>query len=101
MLHCDDFCGSVSYTHLDVYKRQTNTLRYATDSELWQAFKEGDRAAFTQLYNLHIEDLLSYGYRVTSDRQLIKDSIQDLFLHLGRSRQNLADTCLLYTSSCV
>ncbi|HAO48307.1 MAG TPA: hypothetical protein DCR35_02750 [Runella sp.] len=67
-------------------------MRYATDSELWQAFKEGDRVAFAQLYNLHIEDLLSYGYRVTSDRQLIKDSIQDLFLHLWRSRQNLADT---------
>lgn len=67
-------------------------MRYATDSELWHAFKEGDRAAFAQLYNLHIEDLLSYGYRVTSDRQLIKDSIQDLFLHLWRSRQNLAET---------
>lgn len=65
---------------------------YSTDTELWQAFKEGDREAFAQLYNHHIEDLLAYGYRVTSDRQLIKDSIQDLFLHLWRSRTKLSNT---------
>lgn len=60
--------------------------------ELWQAFKKGDKEAFAQLYNLFIEDLLSYGYRITSDRQLIKDSIQDLFLHLWQSRTNLSNT---------
>jgi len=67
-------------------------LNYTTDRELWQAFKEGNREAFTQIYNHHIEDLLIYGYRVTSDRQLIRDSVQDLFLHLWRSRANLTDT---------
>ncbi|TAG22304.1 MAG: sigma-70 family RNA polymerase sigma factor [Cytophagia bacterium] len=65
---------------------------YSSDTDLWKAFKEGNKTAFEQLYNQHIEDLLSYGYRVTSDRQLIKDSIQDLFLHLWRSRENLANT---------
>ena len=67
-------------------------MNYTTDRELWQAFKEGNREAFTQIYNHHIEDLLIYGYRVTSDRQLIRDSVQDLFLHLWRSRANLTDT---------
>ena len=62
------------------------------DSELWKAFKKGSRVAFAQLYNLYIEDLLSYGYRVTSDRQLIRDSIQDLFLHLWQTRLNISDT---------
>lgn len=62
------------------------------DTELWQAFKRGDRDAFAQLYNLYIEDLLSYGYRVTSDRQLIRDSVQDIFLYLWQTRSNLSDT---------
>lgn len=62
------------------------------DTELWQAFKKGDREAFAQLYNLYIEDLLSYGYRVTSDRQLIRDSIQDIFLYIWQTRSNLSDT---------
>lgn len=59
---------------------------------LWNAFKEGSREAFASIYNLYIEDLLSYGYRVTSSRQLIKDSIQDLFLHLWLHRENLSET---------
>lgn len=67
-------------------------LAYEADPELWQAFKSGSREAFAQIYNQHIQDLLCYGYRVTSDRQLIKDSVQDLFLHLWRSRENLIDT---------
>lgn len=62
------------------------------DIALWQAFKKGDRDAFAKIYNLFIEDLLSYGYRVTNDRQLIRDSIQDLFLHLWYTRENLTDT---------
>ena len=62
------------------------------DIALWQAFKNGDRDAFAKIYNLFIEDLLSYGYRVTNDRQLIRDSIQDLFLHLWHTRENLTDT---------
>ncbi len=62
------------------------------DTELWRAFKKGDREAFAQLYNFYIGDLLSYGYRVTSDRQLIRDSIQDIFLHIWQSRSNLSDT---------
>ncbi len=60
--------------------------------KLWKAFKSGDKSAFEKLYELYIDDLLSYGYRVTSDRQLIRDSIQDLFLHLWQTRSNLSDT---------
>ena len=63
-----------------------------SDVLLWNAFREGDRDAYAGIYNLYIEDLLSYGYRVTSNRQLIKDSIQDLFLHLWLHRENLSET---------
>lgn len=63
-----------------------------TDMLLWNAFREGNREAYADIYNLYIEDLLSYGYRVTSNRQLIKDSIQDLFLHLWLHRENLSET---------
>ena len=59
---------------------------------LWNTFQQGDREAFARIYNLYIEELLSYGYRVTSNRQLIKDSIQDLFLHLWVHRENLSET---------
>ncbi|MBE9466096.1 RNA polymerase sigma factor [Dyadobacter subterraneus] len=59
---------------------------------LWNTFREGNRDAFARIYNIHIDGLLSYGYRITSNRQLIKDSIQDLFLHLWLHRENLSGT---------
>lgn len=54
------------------------------DSEYWQLiwknFKEGDRNAFQTIYNEFIHSLYSYGSRITNDKELIKDSIQDTFI---------------------
>lgn len=62
------------------------------DTERWNAFRTGDRTAFGHIYDRHIQELLSYGYRITNDRQLIRDSVQDLFLHLWEHRENLSPT---------
>ncbi|KAA0992797.1 RNA polymerase sigma factor [Dyadobacter aurulentus] len=67
-------------------------MKASNGDQLWNSFKSGDRDAFAKIYNAYIEDLLSYGYRVTSNRQLIKDSIQDVFLHLWLQRENLSAT---------
>ncbi len=64
----------------------------SSDFQLWNRFREGDSNALGQIYRTHIAELLSYGYRVTSNRQLIKDSIHDLFLHMWLHRKNLAET---------
>ena len=58
----------------------------------WQAFKKGNREAFAAIYREHIKDLLNYGYKVTSDRRLIEDSIQDLFFELWKNRLGLTET---------
>ena len=58
----------------------------------WIAFKMGDKAAFERIYRAHAGRLLSYGYRVTSDRSLIEDSLHDLFVELWQSRERLSDT---------
>jgi RNA polymerase sigma factor (sigma-70 family) len=59
---------------------------------LWNAFREGDQDAFRQIYRLYAKELLSYGYKVTPDVQLIEDSIHDLFIELWQSRTNLSET---------
>ena len=61
-------------------------------STLWNAFRQGDKAAFQQIYGLFSHDLLNYGYRVTNDRLLIEDAIHDLFIELWQSRSNLMET---------
>lgn len=58
----------------------------------WARFKSGDVTALESIYREHIRSLIHYGLKITDDLDLIKDSIQDLFIELWRDRQNLADT---------
>ena len=63
-----------------------------TSDHTWKAFKKGDREAFAQIYREQIKGLLNYGYKITSDRRLIEDSIQDLFFDIWTHRTGLGDT---------
>ncbi len=56
---------------------------------VWQRFKSGDRNAFTEIYNKYINVLFAYGSGITSDKELVKDCIQDLFIDLYRYKINL------------
>ena len=47
---------------------------------IWKKFKAGDRNAFKTIYNEFADALFSYGSRYTSERDLVKDAIQDLFV---------------------
>ncbi|WP_143100833.1 RNA polymerase sigma factor [Spirosoma endophyticum] len=67
-------------------------MQSLSDNEIWASFRQGDRMAFTWIYNRNIKDLLRYGYRVSTNQQLVKDSIHDLFLHLWLHRENLSNT---------
>lgn len=58
---------------------------------LWQRFKAGEETAFAQLYQLHIQALLSYGQKITADRSLLHDAIHDLFVELWDNRERIAD----------
>lgn len=58
----------------------------------WSRFKNGDVNALESVYRDHVRSLINYGLKITHDLDLIKDSIQDLFIELWKNRQNLADT---------
>lgn len=59
---------------------------------LWTQFKNGDREAFAMLYRKHILSLIAYGTRLCPDRHTLKDQIQELFVELWNSRENLSHT---------
>ncbi|MBQ6204989.1 MAG: sigma-70 family RNA polymerase sigma factor [Prevotella sp.] len=44
---------------------------------------------FTTLYDKHIDNLFAFGSRFTSDREMIKDCIQDVFVKLYTRRDTL------------
>lgn len=56
---------------------------------VWVRFNSGDRFAFEEIYSEFIDVLFSYGSKMTHDKELIKDSIQDLFIDLYRYKIKL------------
>jgi RNA polymerase sigma factor (sigma-70 family) len=62
------------------------------DQKIWNDFRRGDKNALTYVYYQHIGYLYNYGLRFTHDKEQVKDTVQDLFLDLIRTRENLGDT---------
>jgi len=55
----------------------------------WQRFLLGDNEAYSWIYNAYVQMLFRYGSRFTSDSELVKDCIQELFTTLYKNRENL------------
>jgi len=62
------------------------------DALLWEDFKKGEKYALSHIYYLYADRLFRYGKKLTSDDELIKDQIQDLFFDLIRNRTTLGTT---------
>ena len=50
--------------------------------QLWQDYRTGDSHALAQLMQVHYTDLFHWGMRFCSERELVKDCIQELFIGL-------------------
>src|SRR5579859_6471527 len=61
----------------------------------WRRFKNGDPRALEAIYRANIQSLINYGEKVNPDPDLVKDTIQDLFIELWRNRQQLSDIVLV------
>ncbi|MFD2033833.1 RNA polymerase sigma factor [Belliella marina] len=58
-----------------------------TDEQLWKLISTGDRTAFGFVFKTLAKDLFKYGWKFTSDKSLIEDVIQDVFIGLWNSRE--------------
>lgn len=52
----------------------------------WNAFKQGDRQAFDQLFRKYYPLLLQYGSKICPDKNQLEDCIQELFIEIWQSR---------------
>ncbi|WP_316831555.1 RNA polymerase sigma factor [Pedobacter aquatilis] len=57
----------------------------------WNAIKNGNWDAYSQLYNAHFKILNNYGYKFTHDSSLIEDAVHDLFVNLWDKRTQLGN----------
>jgi len=63
-----------------------------SDKELWKNFISGENEAFQAIYEKYFPELFRYGCYFSDDEELVKDCIQDLFVHLHYYRSNLKPT---------
>lgn len=56
------------------------------DAQLWNRISQGDADAFSYVYNFYSGGMYKYGYKFTQQTELIEDVVQDVFVHLWKSR---------------
>lgn len=62
------------------------------DVNIWNSFREGNWAALEHIYRTYTKDLFNYGMKICAHSNLVEDAIQELFVELWSSRENLAGT---------
>ncbi|MFW5832383.1 MAG: RNA polymerase sigma factor [Prolixibacteraceae bacterium] len=62
------------------------------DKKIWDDFRRGESYALSHIYYQHAQLLFRYGKKFCTDDELVKDTIQDLFFDLIRTRKNLGET---------
>lgn len=59
---------------------------------IWEDFKNEKEYALSFIYEQNIDFLYYYGKKFTDDKDLILDTIHDLFFYLIQTRKNLGET---------
>jgi RNA polymerase sigma-70 factor (ECF subfamily) len=63
---------------------------HLTDRQIWEAFKQGDEAAFNHIYRHNIARLYNFGHQLVRNTALVKDCIQEVFIQICSRRAKLS-----------
>ncbi|WP_258104259.1 RNA polymerase sigma factor [Marinoscillum sp. MHG1-6] len=72
--------------------KEAKVVEMSYDSQQWDDFREGDELVFGRIYEEYVDVLFNYGKRFSSDRELVKDCVQDFFLYLREKREGIGAT---------
>ncbi len=61
------------------------------ENELWLEIKQGNENALADLFRIYYSRLYNYGMKIVTNREFIKDCIQELFLTLWDSRNSIKE----------
>lgn len=67
----------------------TYELNLLDDEQLWNKLKAGNISAFEFIYQSYVQSLYDYGMHIHADSDLVKDAIQELFIHIWQRREHL------------
>ena len=63
-----------------------------SDFEIWNKFRDGNDYSLSLIYSKYAEVLYRYGLKFTGNRNIIEDSIHDMFMDLIRNRKTIGET---------
>ena len=63
--------------------------------ELWKLLKKGNEHAISYVYDKYVYDLFWFGSQFISDKDLVKDCIQDVFTSLVESKKSSANVTFI------
>lgn len=75
------------------FVKNINADRENTDAfteKLWMGIQNGDKDCYEKLFNEYSDKMLAYGMKYTTDRDLIKECIQSVFVYIFVNRKKLA-----------
>jgi len=61
----------------------------SNNKELNILLRKGDNKAYHKIFNLYYSDLYNYAGRIISDKYLLDDTVQDVFVNLYKNRDKI------------
>lgn len=62
---------------------------HSEDHQLWQQLCQGNQAAFEAIYQKYAVTLSFFGFKLTKNKEIVNDAIQDVFINLWQKRAQL------------
>jgi RNA polymerase sigma-70 factor (ECF subfamily) len=59
--------------------------------DCWARLKQGDPSALGELYDQYVDKLFLAAASVTTDRELVKDALQEVFIEIWHYRETIGD----------
>jgi RNA polymerase sigma-70 factor (ECF subfamily) len=63
--------------------------KYSNEEEMADAWNAGEEGIFSKIYDAYWNQLLAAAYKLTRDKELAEEIVQEVFLSLWRRRHNL------------
>lgn len=73
------------------YIKSVKKLTKEQEQALWKDMISGNKRAFENLYKQYFQALISYGFRITQNENLIEDAVQEVFINLWNNKSHLSE----------
>lgn len=67
-------------------------MQELNDFDLWNRLRTGDSSALDTIFDKYARLLYNYAYRISKNKVLVEDCIQNIFIHLWENHKTIGET---------